>query len=41
VLELIAGVTLDDVRAVAADLLTASPAVAVIGPYKDPSSFIS
>jgi predicted Zn-dependent peptidase len=41
VLELIAGVTLDDVRAVAADLLTAPPAVAVIGPYKDPSSFIS
>ena len=41
VLDLIAGVTLDDVRAVAADLLTAAPAVAVIGPYKDPSAFIS
>ncbi|HEV2344531.1 MAG TPA: pitrilysin family protein [Actinocrinis sp.] len=41
VLDLIAGVTLDDVRAVTADLLTASPAVAVIGPYKDPSAFIS
>ena len=41
VLDLIAGVTLDDVRAVAADLLTATPAVAVIGPYKDPSSFTS
>ena len=39
VLDLIADVTLDDVRAVAADLLTASPAVAVIGPYKDPSAF--
>jgi predicted Zn-dependent peptidase len=41
VLELISGVTLDDVRAVATDLLTADPAVAVIGPYKDPSSFIA
>ena len=41
VLDLIAGVTLDDVRAVAAGLLTAVPAVAVIGPYKDPSAFIS
>jgi predicted Zn-dependent peptidase len=41
VLDLIAGVTLDDVRAVAAELLTAAPAVAVIGPYKDPSAFIS
>jgi predicted Zn-dependent peptidase len=39
VLDLIAGVTLDDVRAVAADLLTADPAVAVIGPYKDASAF--
>jgi len=41
VLELISGVTLDDVRAVATDLLTAEPALAVIGPYKDPSSFIA
>jgi predicted Zn-dependent peptidase len=40
VLDLIAAVTLDDVRAVTADLLTAAPAVAVIGPYKDPSAFI-
>ena len=39
VLDLVAAVTLDDVRAVAADLLTAAPAVAVIGPYKDPSAF--
>jgi predicted Zn-dependent peptidase len=39
VLDLIAGVTLDDVRAVTADLLTADPAIAVIGPYKDPSAF--
>ncbi|MBS2965321.1 insulinase family protein [Actinocrinis puniceicyclus] len=39
VLDLISGVTLDDVRAVADDLLTADPALAVIGPYKDPSAF--
>ncbi|MGH3416162.1 MAG: M16 family metallopeptidase [Actinocrinis sp.] len=41
VLELISGVTLDDVRVVASDLLTADPAVAVIGPYKDASAFLS
>jgi predicted Zn-dependent peptidase len=39
VLDLIAGVSLDDVRAVAGDLLSADPAVAVIGPYKDSSVF--
>ncbi|HEY3869384.1 MAG TPA: pitrilysin family protein [Actinocrinis sp.] len=39
VLGLIAAVTLDDVREVADGLLTATPAVAVIGPYKDASAF--
>jgi predicted Zn-dependent peptidase len=39
VLDLISGVTLDDVRAVAGQLLTAAPALAVIGPYKDASAF--
>jgi predicted Zn-dependent peptidase len=39
VLDLISGVTLDEVRAVAGQLLTAAPAFAVIGPYKDPSAF--
>jgi predicted Zn-dependent peptidase len=39
VIELISGVTLDDVRAVAGQLLSADPALAVIGPYKDPSAF--
>ena len=39
VIGLISGVTLDDVRQVAGGLLTATPAVAVIGPYKDASAF--
>ena len=39
VLGLIASVGPGDVREVAADLLTAAPAVAVIGPYKDSSAF--
>ena len=39
VIDLISGVTLDDVRAVAGQLLTADPAFAVIGPYKDSSAF--
>jgi predicted Zn-dependent peptidase len=39
VLGLISGVTLDDVREVAGGLLSATPAVAVIGPYKDASAF--
>jgi predicted Zn-dependent peptidase len=38
-LERIDAVTLDDVRAVAGELLTAAPAVAVVGPFADPSRF--
>jgi predicted Zn-dependent peptidase len=39
VIELISGVTLEEVRDVAGQLLTADPALAVIGPYKDTSAF--
>ena len=38
-LERIDAVTLDDVRAVAGDLLAATPAVGVVGPFADPSQF--
>ena len=41
VLDRLAAVTREEVAAVAADLLTAEPAVAVIGPYKDASSFLA
>ncbi|HEV2640386.1 MAG TPA: pitrilysin family protein [Actinocrinis sp.] len=41
VLDRLAAVTRAEVAAVAADLLTAEPAVAVIGPYKDASSFLA
>jgi predicted Zn-dependent peptidase len=32
-------VTLDDIRAIASELLVAAPAVAVVGPFADPSRF--
>jgi predicted Zn-dependent peptidase len=38
-LERIDAVTLDDVRAVASELLAAAPAIAVVGPFADPSRF--
>ena len=41
VLDRLAAVTREEVSAVAAELLTAEPAVAVIGPYKDTSSFVA
>jgi predicted Zn-dependent peptidase len=37
----IASVTLDDVRAVAADVLTAAPSLAVVGPFADDRDFDS
>jgi predicted Zn-dependent peptidase len=39
VLDLISGVTLDEVHAIAGHLLSAPPALAVIGPYKDAAVF--
>jgi predicted Zn-dependent peptidase len=38
-LKRIDAVTLDDVRVVAAELLAAAPAIAVVGPFADPSRF--
>ncbi|HEY9378433.1 MAG TPA: insulinase family protein, partial [Jiangellaceae bacterium] len=38
-LQRIDAVTLDDVRAVAGELLAAAPAIAVVGPFADPSRF--
>jgi predicted Zn-dependent peptidase len=38
-IERIDAVTLDDVRAVAGELLATAPAVAVVGPFADPSRF--
>lgn len=38
-LGMIEAVTLDDVRAVAASVLAAAPALAVVGPFDDPSRF--
>jgi predicted Zn-dependent peptidase len=38
-LKSIDAVTLDDVRVVAAELLAAAPAIAVVGPFADPSRF--
>jgi predicted Zn-dependent peptidase len=40
-LDRIDAVTLDDIRAVASELLVAAPAVAVVGPFADPSRFES
>jgi len=39
ILERIASVTLDDVRAVAADVLTVAPSLAVVGPFADDRDF--
>jgi len=41
ILRRIDAVTLDDVRAVARELLTATPSLAVVGPFDDPERFAS
>lgn len=39
ILERVAAVTLDDVRTVAGEFLTAAPSLAVIGPFEEPAAF--